>query len=170
MTQAEAFEVLKTGANVFLTGEPGAGKTHTLNTYITYLREHGIDVAVTASTGIAATHIGGMTIHAWSGIGIKDSLSPYDLEQIATRERTAKRIAQAKVLVIDEISMLDARTFGMVDQDLRMVRRNREPFGGMQVVLVGAFFQLPPIGGRKETQLAFESSLWHELALMSCYL
>jgi len=170
MTQTEALAVLKTGANVFLTGEPGAGKTHTLNGYITYLCEHGIDVAVTASTGIAATHIGGMTIHAWSGIGIKDSLSPYDIEQIATRERTAKRIAQAKVLVIDEISMLDARTFGMVDQVLRVVRRNREPFGGMQVVLVGDFFQLPPIGRRNETQFAFESSLWHELALMSCYL
>jgi hypothetical protein len=170
MTQTEALEVLKTGANVFLTGEPGAGKTHTLNGYITYLREHGIDVAVTASTGIAATHIGGMTIHAWSGIGIKDSLSPYDLEQIATRERTAKRIASAKVLVVDEISMLDARTFGMVDQVLRTVRRNREPFGGVQIVLVGDFFQLPPIGRRGETQFAFESSLWHDLALMSCYL
>src|SRR3989338_7392496 len=161
MTQAEAFEVLKTGANVFLTGEPGAGKTHTLNTYITYLREHGIDVAVTASTGIAATHIGGMTIHAWSGIGIKDALSPYDLEQITTRERTAKRLAHAKALVIDEISMLDARTFGMVDQVLRAVRRNREPFGGVQVVLVGDFFQLPPIGRKVEqAQFAFESAFW----------
>lgn len=171
MTQSEALDVLKTGANVFLTGEPGAGKTHTLNAYITYLREHGIDVAVTASTGIAATHIGGMTIHAWSGIGIKDSLSPYDLEQIGTRERVAKRIAQTRVLVIDEISMLDARTFAMVDQVLRAVRRSRESFGGIQIVLVGDFFQLPPIGGRgEEVQFAFSAPLWHELALMTCYL
>ncbi len=170
MTQSEALDVLKTGANVFLTGEPGAGKTHTLNAYTTYLREHGIDVAVTASTGIAATHIGGMTIHAWSGIGIKDALTPYDLEQITTRERVAKRIAHAKVLVIDEISMLDANVVHMVDQVLRSVRRNREPFGGLQVVLVGDFFQLPPIGRTGEVQFAFAAPLWHELGLMVCYL
>ncbi len=171
MTQAQALTILKTGANVFLTGEPGSGKTHTLNDYVTYLREHGIDVAITASTGIAATHIGGMTIHAWSGIGIKDSLSPYDIEQIATRERVAKRIARAKVLVIDEVSMLDARVFGMVDQVVRAVRKRDEPFGGMQVVLVGDFFQLPPIGARgSEVQFAFRAPLWRELGLIVCYL
>ena len=71
MTQDEALEVLKTGANVFLTGEPGSGKTYTLISYINYLRSFGIEPAITASTGIAATHIGGATIHSWSGIGIK---------------------------------------------------------------------------------------------------
>ncbi len=171
MTQSEALDILKTGANVFLTGEPGAGKTHTLNTYITYLREHGIDVAITASTGIAATHIGGMTIHAWSGIGIKDTLSPYDIEQIAGRERVAKRMMNADVLVIDEISMLDARVLTMVDQVVRAVRKREEPFGGMQVVLVGDFFQLPPIGRRGDAvQFAFMAPLWQALRPMTCYL
>lgn len=171
MTQAEALDVLKSGANAFLTGEPGAGKTHTLNAYITYLREHGIPVAITASTGIAATHIGGMTIHAWSGIGIKDTLSPYDIEQIATRERSAKRMAGAKVLVIDEVSMLPAHVIDMVDRVLRAVRRNREPFGGLQVVFVGDFFQLPPIARRGETvQFAYEAPVWRDLSLLSLYL
>jgi len=70
MTQDQALSILKTGANVFLTGEPGSGKTHSINRYVEYLREHDIEPAITASTGIAATHIGGMTIHSWSGIGI----------------------------------------------------------------------------------------------------
>ena len=81
MTQAEALTILTTGANVFLTGEPGSGKTHTVNAYVEWLRERGVEPAVTASTGIAATHVGGMTIHAWSGIGIAKSLSPYDLDR-----------------------------------------------------------------------------------------
>ena len=63
MTQEEALSILKTGANVFLTGEPGSGKTHTINQYVAYLRLHGVEPAITASTGIAATHINGMTIH-----------------------------------------------------------------------------------------------------------
>ena len=83
MTQDEALNILKTGANVFLTGEPGSGKTHTVNEYVKYLHSYNIDPAITASTGIAATHIGGMTIHSWSGIGIKNKLDKYDLDKIA---------------------------------------------------------------------------------------
>ena len=83
MTQSSALNILKTGVNVFLTGEPGSGKTHTINQYVAYLRSHGLEPAITASTGIAATHIGGMTIHSWSGLGIKDELSRRDLAEIA---------------------------------------------------------------------------------------
>ena len=79
MTQDEAFEILKTGRNVFVTGPAGSGKTHLINRYITYLREHDIDIGITASTGIAATHMGGVTIHSWAGIGIASHLSPYEL-------------------------------------------------------------------------------------------
>lgn len=171
MTQEEALSILKTGANVFLTGEPGAGKTYVLNQYTNYLREHSVDVAITASTGIAATHIGGLTIHAWSGIGIKDHLTPYDLDQIGTRERVVKRVNSAKVLVIDEVSMLDGSVLEMVDQVCRTVRQKGEPFGGLQVVLVGDFFQLPPIAARGEqARFAFESSSWHELNALVCYI
>ena len=96
MTQSEALAILKTGANVFLTGEPGAGKSHTVNQYVKYLREHDIEPAITASTGIAATHIGGMTIHAWSGIGIKDQLTKADIQHIKDLPYYAKRIKKSK--------------------------------------------------------------------------
>ena len=123
MTQAQALSILKLGVNVFLTGEPGAGKTHTINQYIQWLRERGVEPAVTASTGIAATHVGGMTIHSWSGIGIKRSVSDWDIEAIQGREKTARRIMDAKVLIIDEVSMLDASTLESVDRVLRVLRR-----------------------------------------------
>ena len=72
MTQSEALEILKMGHNVFLTGPAGSGKTHTLRSFIAHLKENGVPVAITASTGIAATHLEGVTIHSWSGLGIKD--------------------------------------------------------------------------------------------------
>ena len=110
MTQDQALSILKTGANVFLTGEPGSGKTHTVNRYADYLRAQGIEFAVTASTGIAATHIGGMTVHSWSGIGIRKSFSVEELAVLKGREKLASRVGRARVLVIDEISMLEAST------------------------------------------------------------
>ncbi len=145
MTQSQALLVLKTGANVFLTGEPGSGKTHTVSEYVAYLRARGIEPAITASTGIAATHIGGMTIHSWSGIGIKTKLDQHDLNKIASSKYIAKRVRRTKVLIIDEVSMLPTETLSMIDAICRAIRESQEPFGGMQVVLVGDFFQLPPI-------------------------
>ncbi|MBP6924739.1 MAG: AAA family ATPase, partial [Candidatus Pacebacteria bacterium] len=96
MTQERALQILKTGANVFLTGEPGAGKTYVINQYIAWLEAAGLKVAVTASTGIAATHIGGMTIHSWSGLGIRDQLSSYDLDMIGSNEKVVKRAKSAQ--------------------------------------------------------------------------
>jgi ATP-dependent exoDNAse (exonuclease V) alpha subunit len=186
MTQKEALDILKTGANVFLTGEPGAGKTHTINEYVRYLRAHGIEPAITASTGIAATHIGGMTIHSWSGIGIKDRLTRDDLRHIRDLPLYAKRIRRAKVLIIDEISMLDGKIFSMIDTVCRTVRESVDPFGGLQIVCVGDFFQLPPIARRPiapaEDMLwaqssepiaplfAFQSDTWIALDPAVCYL
>lgn len=171
MTQHEALSILKTGANVFLTGEPGSGKTHTVNSFVTWLRDHGIEPAITASTGIAATHIHGMTIHAWSGIGVRTSLSEADVDQIASKEHVARRIQKTTTLIIDEVSMLSAPVLAMVDMVCREVKRNTLPFGGMQVVLVGDFFQLPPIGkGSDRPAFAFESSVWEELHPIICYL
>ena len=187
MTQEEALVILKTGVNVFLTGEPGAGKTHTINEYASYLRSRGIEPSITASTGIAATHIGGTTVHSWSGIGIKTYLDKYTLDKISTTEYLTKRIRRAKVLVIDEVSMLGPETFSMVETVCRDIRQNNDAFGGLQVILVGDFFQLPPVmkteinsvGARHalplpiqtpKARFAYESPAWKRTNPMVCYL
>ncbi len=171
MTQQEALNILKSGANVFLTGEPGSGKTHTIREYVNYLQDRGVDPAITASTGIAATHIHGMTIHAWSGIGIRRTLTDWDLDQITSNEYVVKRVNTARVLIIDEISMLSGKTLDMVNAVCKEVRKNSEPFGGLQVVLVGDFFQLPPIGDEgREPEFAFSSAAWKDLKPLVCYL
>lgn len=171
MTQAEALEILKTGANVFLTGEPGSGKTYTVNAYIAWLRDRGISPSITASTGIAATHVGGMTIHAWSGIGIRRTLLDSDLEFLARKEPLARRVSRAKVLIIDEISMLDARVLDLVEAVCRRLRGIDAPFGGLQVIFVGDFFQLPPVAEPGEpSRFAFSAGAWQRAAPAVCFL
>ena len=183
MTQDEALAWLKTGASVFLTGQPGSGKTHTVNRYMRALAHAGVSYAYTASTGIAATHGNGITIHAWSGIGVRDALTRRDLDAIAGNRRVAARIERTQVLIIDEISMLPAHSLSLVDALCRHVKGVPAPFGGMQIVLVGDFFQLPPIARRGEAhdalplgdgayvaQFAHASSAWRDLAPTVCYL
>ena len=82
MKQKGALELMKMGYNVFLTGPPGSGKTFLLNKYIDYLKENNIVVAVTASTGIAATHMNGVTLHSWSGLGIKEKLTDKEIRKM----------------------------------------------------------------------------------------
>lgn len=145
MTQKEALEILKSGVNVFITGSAGSGKTYLLNQYINYLRDKNIPTAITASTGIAATHLGGMTIHSWAGIGIKENITKYELEMLESKEYLVRRIQNTNVLIIDEVSMLDAKRLDMVEWVCRHFKRNDRAFGGMQVILCGDFFQLPPV-------------------------
>lgn len=191
MQQSEALQLLKAGQNVFLTGAPGSGKTYVLTKFVTWARDRGKRVAVTASTGIAATHINGRTIHAWSGIGIHKYLTPQLLTSI--RRQRKKKICDADVLVIDEISMISASMFDMVDEVCRKVRRNSQPFGGLQVVLSGDFYQLPPVTrsgagngfedpqldesrrayldvGRNPDGFAPQSFVWEHMGLRVCYL
>jgi ATP-dependent exoDNAse (exonuclease V) alpha subunit len=172
MTQEEAFEILKTGSNVFLTGQAGSGKTFVLNKYIEYLKSKNIRVAVTASTGIAASHIGGKTIHSWAGIGIKDSMTKKELRNLLWNENLRERIEKTKVLIIDEISMLHSFRLDLAQKVIQMMKQNSEPFGGMQVILCGDFFQLPPVSrnGNPMDFFAFRSKAWTDMNLKVCYL
>ncbi len=140
MTQAQALAIMKTGVSIYLTGSAGSGKTYLLNQYIQYLKEHDIPVAITASTGIAATHMNGMTIHGWSGIGIREFLTEKDMEDLEERQYLWKRFEKARVLIIDEVSMLHAHRLDMVERICRRFKRNDAPFGGLQVILSGDFF------------------------------
>ncbi len=173
MLQSTALSILRSGMNVFLTGSAGSGKTYTLNQYIRFLKQHGIPVAITASTGIAATHLSGRTIHTWSGIGIKDAMSPADLHTLSRRRQLVEQITQAKVLIIDEISMLHARQLELIQTVLRALRKDERPFGGLQLVLCGDFLQLPPVGKKGENnrdKFAFMAPCWLEANVQICYL
>lgn len=171
MTQKTALEILKMGQNVFLTGPAGSGKTFILNQYIEYLKQQGIEVAVTASTGIAATHMNGQTIHAWSGIGIREGLTWQEAKELATDGELHARYRRTKVLIIDEISMLDADRLDAVEQVCRATKDPFLPFGGLQVVLCGDFFQLPPVSkGGKKARFAFEGAAWQAMGVKICYL
>lgn len=172
MLQSQALDILKMGKNVFLTGPAGSGKTHVLNSYIKYLKSHAVDVAVTASTGIAATHLGGQTIHSWSGLGVRDFLTDYDIEDLMERQYLYKRFERTKVLVIDEISMLHHYRLDMIEWICRQMKRNEKPFGGMQIIVCGDFFQLPPItrGEVLESEFAFKADSWLVSKFTVCYL
>jgi len=172
MTQKEALDILKTGRNVFLTGAAGSGKTYVLREYIEYLKGLDANIGITASTGIAATHMGGITIHSWSGIGIKDHLSKSEIKEIAEKKHVVKKVSQAKVLIIDEISMLHHFRLDLIDKVIRAIKNSTEPFGGMQVIFCGDFFQLSPVSkfDEPESLFVYHSETWKNLELKICYL
>ncbi|MFC6166787.1 AAA family ATPase [Acinetobacter terrestris] len=173
MKQETALKLLKAGENVFLTGSAGAGKTYTLNQYINYLKARKVPVAITASTGIAATHMNGMTIHTWAGIGIKDFLSDADLKNMKERKYLKEHLENAQVLIIDEISMLHAKQLNLVNQVLKYFKESDDAFGGIQVIVAGDFFQLPPVGKndeRNRDKFCFMSDAWVEAKFRVCYL
>ena len=165
-----ALEILLSGEHVLLTGAAGSGKTYVLREFIKESKLAGKHISVTATTGLAATHLGGTTIHAWSGIGIHDEL-PKNFFSHLTKGRM-DIILKTDVLVIDEISMLHHFRLDLVDQIVRTVRKSDKPFGGIQVVLCGDFFQLPPVSRNDQAAGEFVvlSDVWLELNPVICYL
>jgi len=170
MNQGLALEIMLSGQSVLLTGPAGAGKTFVLNQFIKLSKFEGKHVSVTATTGLAATHLGGTTIHSWSGMGIHDSVSPGFVDHISKTRREI--IEKTDVLIIDEISMLHDFRLDMVDEICRVVRKKDEPFGGIQLIMSGDFFQLPPInrGDSRAGGFVVNSEVWHELDPVICYL
>lgn len=159
------------GNNVFLTGAPGAGKTFVLNEFVGRATRAGKKVAVTASTGIAATHLGGTTIHTWSGLGIRDFLTKDDERWLEGNDKLIKRYNATDVLVIDEVSMLHGARLDMLDQTAKILRKNEAPFGGLQVILVGDLFQLPPVTrGPGAIDFVYGSAAWADLNPRICYI
>lgn len=172
MDQTLALGILLAGKSALLTGAAGSGKTYLLNQFIRLSRASGKHVSVTATTGLAATHLGGTTIHSWSGIGIRDGIDEHFVEHMS-KART-EIITKTDILIIDEISMLHDYRLDMVDFVCRLVRKQLDvPFGGIQVVMSGDFFQLPPIN-RRDSILSggfvTHSEAWRQLRPVILYL
>lgn len=172
MDQKLALEILLSGQSALLTGPAGSGKTYVLNQFVRLAKHEGKHVSVTATTGLAATHLGGTTIHAWSGIGIHDSITEKFVDHLSKGRREI--IEKTDVLIIDEISMLHDYRLDMVDMICRLVRNKPdEPFGSIQVVMSGDFFQLPPINrtdSAREGRFVVYSQAWQALDPAILYL
>jgi len=155
------------GHSIMLTGQAGTGKTTLLQDF---LDECGEDVAVTASTGIAALNLGGMTMHRWSGmmLGPKRGENLNDhLRELMRDERHGvrngfNRVRNCRVLVLDEVSMLPGVTLEFLDLLCRTLRRDDRPFGGIQVIATGDFLQLPPVrtDPSEPYDWAFQAMAW----------
>jgi len=171
MKQKTALEILKAGKNVFLTGSAGTGKTYLLNKYIKYLDNRKIKPVVLAPTGIAASHINGMTIHSFFGLGVKEKVNDGYINFLIQQKFIQNRLSRLKVLIIDEVSMISPDLFETIDRILRKFTGSSEPFGGVQIVLSGDFFQLPPISkSLREERFIWQTALWGQSELKVCYL
>jgi len=169
--QQTALKILKTGQNVFLTGSAGTGKTHILNEFVLYLKSRKVIPTIVAPTGIAASHLNGQTIHSYFSLGIRDSIDEYFISNLIEKKYLQTRFKKLKVLIIDEISMVSPNIFTSIDKILRAFKQNDNPFGGIQVILSGDFFQLPPISKNNDgKRFAWQSPSWKELDLQTCYL
>ncbi len=153
-------------ASVFFTGPAGTGKSVLMRAIIDDMRrKYAKDpeqLGVTASTGLAACNIGGMTLHSFSGIGLGKEDVPALVRKIRQNPKARNRWLNTKTLVIDEVSMVDGDLFDKLSQIGRTIRKNGRPWGGIQLVLTGDFFQLPPVPDRekREVKFAFEAETW----------
>jgi len=169
--QQMALDAMLKGKNVFVTGPGGTGKSFIIFHYISELQFMGInkeDIAITSTTGISASLIGGTTLHSFAGVGIGNKSFEYYYNYIMEKNYFKKKQwRKCKVLIIDEVSMLSPRLFELIDCLARKIRRKREPFGGIQVILLGDFCQLPTVG---EKDFCFEAVNWSEVVDETFYL
>ncbi len=175
LEQQHFIELIKEGNNIFLTGPPGVGKSFCLKYAIKYLMSlYNNDkdiVGVTAMTGCAATIINGNTIHSYLKIGLAKQSS----EELYNRIKTSKRdkpkyvalMSKLKVLIIDEVSMMNKVFFVKISNYLKKIKDCDKPFGGVQIILSGDFCQLPPV---ENIGYIFESKEWLNCAFEICYL
>jgi ATP-dependent DNA helicase PIF1 len=163
--QKLAIDIMKSGKSIFLTGGAGVGKSYIVQTYYSYAVSNYTDECVfkTSSTGVSAIIIGGTTIHKFGGILLGEG-TPDDI--IKKMQFSAKnRWRNIKVLFIDEISMIHPALFDKLENIARILRRNEKPFGGIQIICSGDFFQLPPVCKDGTDRYCFESLTWDSVIL-----
>ncbi|KAJ6184257.1 hypothetical protein N7519_005558 [Penicillium mononematosum] len=158
--------VVDRGKSMFFTGSAGTGKSVLMREIIAKLRnkyrKEPDRIAVTASTGLAACNIGGVTLHSFAGIGLGKEPVPELVKKIKKNQKARNRWLRTKVLIVDEVSMVDGDLFDKLEEISRRIRNNGRPFGGIQLVVTGDFFQLPPVpdGSNREAKFAFAAASW----------
>jgi ATP-dependent DNA helicase PIF1 len=166
--QKYAFEKFKKGENLFITGPGGTGKTKLIHYFVDYMERKGIKYQVCAMTGCAALLLGckSRTLHSWSGIKLAKGPIEQIIRQVVRSKKTVSSWKKVKVLIVDEVSMMSKKIFDLCEKISRHIRKNENPFGGIQVVFTGDFFQLPPVGDEKEedtSRFSFESEKWFQI-------
>jgi ATP-dependent DNA helicase PIF1 len=162
--QLAAVDAFGKGRNLFLTGSAGCGKTATLKEICARAKKTGIKMGITSTTGSSAILIGGRTIHSFLGIGLgQKSAEELALWAKQKSKHIVKMLRALHALVIEEVSMMDAVLFQKVSRYLSIIRECDAPFGGLQIVLIGDFCQLPPVS--KSASFCFNSMAWEELAM-----
>nr|XP_019009026.1 uncharacterized protein I206_05666 [Kwoniella pini CBS 10737]OCF47807.1 hypothetical protein I206_05666 [Kwoniella pini CBS 10737] len=191
--QEEILKRILKGENYFFTGSAGTGKSVLLRAIIKAFRQREEDerileedrwrrylsgevnnersevqrwkLGVTASTGMAGVNIGGSTVHSWAGIGLGELPAEKLYQNVLRNKITAKRWKTTGALIIDEVSMIGAKLFDKLEYIGRKIRKSTEPFGGLQIILSGDFYQLPPVtkGSSSTTSFAFEAESWERV-------
>ena len=163
--QKYAFEKFCQGQNLFITGPGGTGKSKLINDFVLHSAKVKNPIQVTALTGCAAILLGNSakTIHSWSGIKTCRGENTNVIEQVIKNRRIMKNWRSIKTLIIDEVSMMSVKMFDILNAIGKIVKHNDKPFGGIQIVLTGDFYQLPPIetaGDLDSGKFCFESNEW----------
>lgn len=166
--QQQAYDKFTNHENVFLTGPGGTGKSMLVRKMYSFCKEAGREVSVCALTGCAAVLLRchAKTIHSWSGVARCQGENHKIIERVVDNKVKRQRWNDTQVLIIDEVSMMSKKMFEVLNNLARLVRKDGRPFGGMQVVFLGDFYQLPPVGDKDEpdtSAFCFESDAWFEL-------
>ena len=163
--QEIAYNKYTQGQNIFITGPGGTGKTALIRCIQQDAIKKGTHIQVCALTGCAAVLLEckAKTIHSWAGIGLGNGSIEQIVQKVMKNKFTKTNWKGTNILIIDEVSMMSLKIFEMLDAIGKAVRKNQKPFGGIQLIFSGDFYQLPPVGNKDEPetcQFCFESPLW----------
>lgn len=166
--QKIAFDKFKKGENLFITGPGGTGKTKLIHNLVNYMHHMGLKFQVCAMTGCASLLLGckSRTLHSWSGIKLAKGTIDETIRQVIRNKKTVSSWKNINILIVDEVSMMSKKIFDLCEKLGRIIRKNENPFGGIQVIFTGDFFQLPPVGDEKDddtNKFAFESEKWFQV-------